>query len=120
VVKILWKRDQIGLKRCILGRRESKIPVLHPAISLDDSVHDELPSTPFMAGHASIALDKEIDIGLAELWIVAGEGYRFVAFFTLEYSDFHFQPPRGDNISVHYKLHANFMPTIIYLIISES
>jgi hypothetical protein len=67
--------------------------VLDPPISLDDSVYDELASAPFMAGHASIALDKEIDIGLAELWIVAGERYRFVARFTLEYSDFHSQTP---------------------------
>jgi hypothetical protein len=64
-------------------RQELEIPVIDPAIAFHDSVQDELASAPFMAGHASIAVDKEIDVGLAELWVIARKGNRFVAFFTL-------------------------------------
>jgi hypothetical protein len=64
-------------------RRESKIPVIDPTIPFSDSIYDELASALFMAGHTSVALNEEIDIGLAELWIVARQGYCFVTFFTL-------------------------------------
>jgi hypothetical protein len=58
--------------------------MIDPAIPFHDSIYDELVSTLLMAGHASIPVDKEIDVGLAELRIVAREGYRFVAIFTLQ------------------------------------
>jgi hypothetical protein len=68
----------------LLERQELEIPVVDPAITFHDSIQDELASAPFMAGHASIAVHKEIDVGLAELWIIARNGYSLVAFFTLE------------------------------------
>jgi hypothetical protein len=58
--------------------------VIDPTISLYDSVDNELASTPFVAGHSSVLLDEKFDVGLTELWIVAREGYGFVALFTLE------------------------------------
>ncbi len=58
--------------------------MVDPAVSLHYSVYDELASTLPMAGHASIAMDEKLDIGLAELWVIAGEGDCFVAVFTLE------------------------------------
>jgi hypothetical protein len=64
-------------------RRESKIPVIDPTIPFSDSIYDELASALFMASHTSVALNEEIDIGLAELWIVVRQGYCLVAFFTL-------------------------------------
>jgi hypothetical protein len=58
--------------------------VIDPAIPLYDSVNNELASTLLMAGHASVLLDEKFDVGLTELWIVAREGYGFVALVTLE------------------------------------
>jgi hypothetical protein len=77
--EILWDQET-GLPE----REESKIPVIDPAIPFRDSIYDELASALLMAGHTSVALDEEIDVGLTELWIVARKGYCFVAFFTLE------------------------------------
>ena len=54
------------------------------AISLDYSVYDELASTLFVAGHASIAMGEKLDVGLAELRIIARKGYCFMAIFTLQ------------------------------------
>jgi hypothetical protein len=64
--------------------QELEIPVVDPAIAFHDSVQDELAPALFMAGQASTAMDKEIDVGLAELWIIARKGNSLVAFFTLE------------------------------------
>ena len=67
-----------------LRRQELEIPVVDPAISLDYSVYDELASTLFVAGHASIAVGEKLDVGLAELRIIVRKGYCFMAIFTLQ------------------------------------
>ena len=56
--------------------------MIDPAIPFHDSIYDEAASTLLMASHASVVLDKEIDVGLTELWIVIRKGYGFVTFFT--------------------------------------
>ena len=43
----------------------------------------EFVSALSVAGHVPIAMDKKFDVGLAELWVIAREGYGFVAVFTL-------------------------------------
>lgn len=58
--------------------------MVDPAIAIHDSIYYELAPTLFMAGHASIIVDKEFDIGLTELWIIARESYGFMTAFTLQ------------------------------------
>jgi hypothetical protein len=58
--------------------------MVDPAISFCYSVYDELASTLSVAGHASIALDKEFYVGLAKLWVIAREGHCFVTVLALE------------------------------------
>ena len=58
--------------------------MVDPAVSFHYFVHYELASTLSVAGHVSIAMDKEFDVGLADIWVIAREGYGFVAVFTLQ------------------------------------
>jgi hypothetical protein len=67
-----------------LKRQELKVPVIDPPIPLNYFVYDELTSTLFVAGHASIAADEKFDVSLAELRIIAREGYCFVTVLTLQ------------------------------------
>jgi hypothetical protein len=76
-IEILWDKGSGSPER-----EKSKIPVIDPAIPFHDSIYDEAASTLLMAGHASVVLDKEIDVGFTELWIVIRKGYGFVTFFT--------------------------------------
>jgi hypothetical protein len=57
--------------------------MVDPAISFHYSVHYEFASALSVAGHVPIAVDKKFDVGLTELWVIAREGYGFVAVFTL-------------------------------------
>jgi hypothetical protein len=58
--------------------------MVDPAISFYYSVQYELASTFSMTGHTSIAMHKKLDVGLAELWVVAREGDCFVAVLALK------------------------------------
>jgi hypothetical protein len=58
--------------------------MVDPAISFYYFVHYELAPTFSMTGHTSIAMNKKLDVGLAELWVKAREGDCFVTVLALK------------------------------------